>query len=274
MYSNNNVRYEIQEILRQASMTNYSQAIINMGIIIEDILENLYRTIIPELSGKEKEKIAKYEPSSNSPLKGHTLGRWIKYFINASLPGYLKKYNVIEDTFFDKTFFDKLIEIRNKCTHDKYKATKEDYSEIFEGFSRFLTNSSYIDEIPKHFDSKTKDINEPDITTIYADKIRLFLSKNPTIDFIELLETYDWTYDIQCNLYFFGAYPDENKIYVCYYWEDLWAPENYLEEAFELMAEKISEQIKTELTDVKDILLIINFFDNFPYGNFSSEIVL
>lgn len=105
---------------RLLSLGMYGQAIKEYGLIIEQLLRQLYEKYLPSLPVQYKEKIVSYEKQSKASITKFTLGQWIGLFRSAGLFKYISQDKKVKGgllVFFNPAILDAINDLRNKSTH-------------------------------------------------------------------------------------------------------------------------------------------------------------
>jgi len=256
-----------------------AQIVKECSTIIEQTLEKFYKDIWRYINSDEKQDIInterKYSRKVN-PVDRLGMGNWIKFYDESHLAKLISKYLKIDDSAFDFVELTKINEIRNKCTHEGYVASKEEAKIAYDSTVKLLIKTRLIEKEPLGIRPiREAEKKETSIYHVWGDKIRLFLAGNPIFEIEEPFEEdMGKSYYVSGKWEFVGVVVAGDKIHIllledsssCYH-------EDIIDDVYKRLAMMIKEKIQRNYPELSGINTEINIaFDMGDWGEAYEDI--
>jgi len=271
---------KLRDVQRLATQGMNSQAIKDCSAIIEQVLEKFYKDIWAYLNSDEKQKLLNIERKFSrrkTPVDTLGLGGWIRFYKESELPQLLFKYLRVNTSVFDFKKLEKINEIRNKCTHENYYASSEEFRETYNYTVRLLKMTGLIEEEPVGIRRVPEEKAVPK-EKVWGDKIRLLLASEPSFELEEVFETdFGKFYDVYGKWEFVGVVSNENLVRILLL-EDTSSSsyhEDIIEYVYERVAKLVKERINKNLPELRGIKIEVSITDSIDdWGEYSVEVEL
>lgn len=269
----------LQDVQRLQTQGMFSQAIKDCSTIIEQVLEKFYKEIWAYLNSDEKQKIINIErkfSKKKTPLDTLGLGRWINFYEESNMPKLIFKHRGINASTFDFKTLAKVNEIRNRCTHENYPASQEEFKEIYDYTIQLLKATGLIKKEPVGIRHVPKERAQSK-SQVLADQIRLLLASDPSFELEEEFEVdFGLFSPVLGKWEFVGAASSENLVRVLLLQD---VDSSYHHDAedmvYERVLELVKERIRKKLPQSRGIKIEVSITDNISdWGYYSAEVEL
>jgi hypothetical protein len=252
------------------------QAITEYASIIEQVIEVEYKEILPLLNSSEKQKIIDIErifSRKETPLNTLGLGRWVTFMQESGMLELLSKYIGINKEAFNFIKLRSVIEIRNKCAHEDYQASQEEFQIVHDCVVEMLKNLHLLEHEPTMLSQEEVLLERKEISS-WTEQIRLNLSSDPLFEF-SASDLEMWGYEFYGKWEFVGAISDsKHVIYILLYQRELDCLDTIYDDILEKVSEKIKEKICKILPSLEQVSLIVEIADGFSWGEWEFEFIL
>ena len=239
-----------------------SQAIKEYSGIIEQALEKFYCDIWAHLDCDEKQRLLSVERSfskKRTPVETLGLGKWIEFFKEAEMPSLLHRYLGIDPPLFNYETLELIKEIRNKCTHEEYRASEKEVETVRRFAVKLLVESKLIRREPVEIRPVSEEAEARSEVAILADRIRLLLAGNLCFEFQDHIEK-EWGqfYDVLARWEFIGVFCLRGEIHIMVNEIESDYHNNVAEDVYNGLARLIESKIHVNMPEIKNIRIQID----------------
>lgn len=280
MLSKSSVNEKLRTILLFKTDGHVTQAIRDLGTLVELVLKSLYVDLWKDLTPIQKEKLVKVEikrGKNKPPIKSYTLGNWIYYFQETELITLLSKIRDIPIDFLNLDKMEELRKLRNKCTHEDYECPLEDFSTTYDFVVKFLVDIKYIDKGPIEISKRIEREVSKAVLETWVDRVRLVLSAEPIFEKFDVIDEGNGKYyDYNCKWEVIGCISKfENIIVYVYQHDESFYHEDVMEEVPEIMARLILNKIKAKIPEISNKNFTFEISESIPsIGDYEVDLTL